>query len=308
MPLLAHDTTTIADGFPYNGLIHRPTRDTYSPALYPRNGNERSNKSIRVLLLDADPITTSKVRGHLRTHDDFELLVDGSSGDIDGRIAEHQPDVLVVDVDLMESNGCDVAQLMNAAMRPVLVFITAHTSYALRAFDLGAADYLLKPLQEDRFAISLQRIREQLTHRRAARGFPSAAPPSRPLPELHPTSPRHITVTNRRRTHMIEPHDIEWIGAAGDYTELHVRGTTHLLREPLSVLLSRLPADAFCRIHRSSVVNLGKVSGLKTLRNQDLLVKLKDKTVLRASRTFSEKLKKAMTQHYGWRQTMALEH
>ena len=310
IPIASNQTSMIADGSTYGGGNHLPELGSYVPALslYSRSGNGITRQRIRVLLIDTDSATTSRIRTHLRAHTDFELLVEASSGNIDARLTKHQPDVIVIDVDLMESSGYDFARLMSNAMRPVLIFITTNTNYALRAFDLGAVDYLLKPLRDDRFEISLNRIREKLSHRRRPRSVIQDGTASQPLSDHHSAYPRDIIVTDRRGTHVIEPYDIEWIGAAGDYTELHVRDATHLLREPLSVLLGRLPVDAFCRIHRSSVVNLGKVSGLKTLRNQDLLVRLKDKTVLRASRTFSDELRRAITQHHGLRPAVALDH
>jgi two-component system LytT family response regulator len=264
---------------------------------------------ISVLLADADPVATSTVRARLRAYPDFEVIAEASSGkDAIERILSLQPEAVLLDVGILESSGLDVAELLCLPVRPILVFLTEHAHYAVQAFDLGVADCLLKPIGSDRFGVSLDRIRQQVAHRRATdSALEAGRSPMSPLP-LQQRSLGRITVSDRRRTHVIEAADIEWIGAAGDYTELHVHGATHLLREPLSVLLSRLPADVFCRIHRSFVVNLSKVSGFKTLRNQDLLVKLKDKTVLRASRTFSEELKRAVRQNYAWPRMMASEH
>jgi two-component system, LytTR family, response regulator len=182
--------------------------------------------------------------------------------------------------------------LLSQPAKPLVVLLTTQRHYALQAFDLGAADFLVKPIRDDRFAITLSRLREQVSRRWGVERPAMRQTISASAVSIY----RRITVTDRRRTHVIEANDIEWISAAGDYTELHVHGATHLLREPLSVLLGRLPANVFCRIHRSFVVNLNRVTGFKTLRNQDLLVKLKDKTVLRASRTFSDDLRRALTQ------------
>ncbi|WP_263356744.1 LytR/AlgR family response regulator transcription factor [Acidicapsa ligni] len=263
---------------------------------------------IRVLLADADPVATSTVRSRLRLHPDFDVICETSSGeDAIARIHSLQPDAVFVDVGVLESCGLDVIALLCLPVRPVIVFLTEHAHYAVQAFDLGVADYLLKPIGSDRFEVSLDRVREQVAHRRVTESALETKLSTLAHPHIQQHSLGRITVSDRRRTHVIEAIDIEWIGAAGDYTELHVHGATHLLREPLSVLLRRLPADVFCRIHRSFVVNLSKVSGFKTLRNQDLLVKLKDKTVLRASRTFSEELKRAVRQHCAWPQLVASE-
>jgi two-component system LytT family response regulator len=260
--------------------------------LEPGPGDETKNipgMRVRLLLIDSDPVATSSVRSRLLLHDDFEIVAETSSGEEALRkIPALQPDAIFVDLGTLESFGLDVVALLCQPVKPLVVFLGEHTRYALQAFDLGAADYLLKPISHDRLEITLKRVREQLAHRRTA---------EKAHPSMHRASTlARITVTDRRRTHVLETNEIEWISAAGDYTELHVGGATHLLREPLSALIGRLPANVFCRIHRSFVVNLSRVSGFKTLRNQDLLVKLKDRTVLRASRTFSDDLRRAITQ------------
>jgi len=274
---------------------------------HPHENTSQSHASIRLILIDADPIAVSAVRACLLRHPDFEMLAEASSGeDALTKIRELQPDAILVDVEMMESSGIDLARLLCQPVRPIVVFLTAHSEYALQAFDLGAADYLLKPISDDRFEICLSRIRRQFLHRRWVDRDAAAETAQLDDPSHHrrSTSAR-IIVTDRRRTHVIETSEIEWIGAAGDYTELHIRGATFLLREPLFVLLRRLPAHVFCRIHRSFVVNLSRVSGFKALRNQDLLVRLKDRTVLRASRTFSDELRKAITQQRVWRQPLS---
>jgi two-component system LytT family response regulator len=254
---------------------------------------------IRLLLIDSDPISVSALRARLSSHRDFSVVAEASSGsDALKKISLFQPDVVLVDVGTLEASQLNGAELLSEPGKPLVVFLSAHRHYALQAFELGAADCLVKPIRDDRFAITLNRLREQVA-RRWAMERPalreSTAWPTLSIPRSTYLGHR-ITITDRRRTHVVQSSDIEWISAAGDYTELHVHGTTHLLREPLSVLLDRLPANLFCRIHRSFVVNLNRVSGFKTLRNQDLLVRLKDKTVLRGSRTFSEDLRRALTQ------------
>lgn len=248
---------------------------------------------IRLLLIDSDPIAMSAMRTRLLAHGDFKIIAETSSGEEALRnTCTLRPDAVLVDVATLEASGLNGADLLSQSAKPLVVLLTTQRHYALQAFDLGVADFLVKPIRDDRFATTLNRLREQVS-RRFGVGRPAmGAPIPPPLPSIY----RRITVTDRRRTHVFEVHDIEWISAAGDYTELHVHGATHLLREPLSVLLGRLPANVFCRIHRSFVVNLNWVSGFKTLRNQDLLVKLRDKTVLRASRTFSDDLRRALTQ------------
>ncbi|HEY4354714.1 MAG TPA: LytTR family DNA-binding domain-containing protein [Acidobacteriaceae bacterium] len=246
------------------------------------------------MLLGMDPLTTSAVRTQLLKHSDFEIYTESCSGSLAPRmLRELQPDAIFMDAIMLESS--DLSRRLSQPVKRIVVFLTEHKEDALCAFDWGAADCLLKPIRDDRLELALNRIRALYTHRQTAETHAQAqtAPSDDPLAHSL-TAPGRITVTGRQHTHVFEAEEIEWIGAADDYTELHVRGATHLLREPLSVLLGRLPANAFCRIHRSFAVNLSRVSGFKTLRNQDLLVKLKDRTVLRASRTFSDELRRAI--------------
>jgi two-component system LytT family response regulator len=269
-------------------------------AYYPGEGMDAEpSVRIRLILIDSDAISISAMRARLGSHRDFDIVGEASSGaDALRKISLLRPDALLVDVSTLEASQLDGAELLSQPGRPLVVFLSAHRHYALQAFELGAADCLVKPIRDDRFEVTLNRLREQVA-RRWAMERPvvreSAAWPTLSIPRSTYLTQR-ITIPDRKRTRVVETNYIEWIGAAGDYTELHVRGTTHLLREPLSVLLDRLPANLFCRIHRSFAVNLNRVSGFKALRNQDLLVKLKDKTVLRASRTFSDGLRRALTQ------------
>jgi len=248
---------------------------------------QRSALAIRALVIGTDPIARSSVKRLISHHADFDVSVEALFEE-DARLTIEavRPHVIFIDVERAGRAGLDVVRHPAHSAKPILVFIAANNDHALLAFELGAADYLLKPLKKERVRISLDRIRDHFAQRQALVNDMQATMTN---------SPR-ISITDRNRTRIIETSNIEWIGAAGDYTELHMGGRTHLLREPLSALLERLPPEIFLRIHRSFAVNLGSVSGFKTLRNQDLLVRLKDRTVLRASRTFSAGLKKAIRQ------------
>lgn len=252
--------------------------------------------TIRLVLLDADALSVADIAARLRLHEDFEVVCETtSSADTFEKISVLRPDAILLNVEMLES--FDMARLLNQPSRPTIVFLTANRDYAFEAFEFGAADYLLKPISSPRLEMCLNRIREQFILRRLAKREAGRAADVFKLRSLRAPVPVRIAVTDRRKTRLIEAQEIEWIGAACDYTELHIGDRTFLLREPISVLLGRLPASSFCRIHRSFAVNLNRVTGFVALRNQDLLVKLKDKTVLRASRTFSDGFRRAIIQH-----------
>ncbi|HEY1214726.1 MAG TPA: LytTR family DNA-binding domain-containing protein [Bryobacteraceae bacterium] len=251
--------------------------------------------SIRFMLIDHDHASRHSIRLYLAGRPDFEMIGEADTSDeavTTTRLL--RPDVIFADAGLLQETRFFVPSVFSEDQGPVMVFLSADQNFALQAFDVGGADFLLKPVRQDRFEVCLARIRNQIDSRRARTKSISGNTPRDEMPSVSCGNQERIAVTSRRRTLVIETSKIDWIGAAGDYSELHVAGATHLLREPLSVLLNRLPSDMFFRIHRSFVVNLNKVSGFKALRNQDFLVKMKDRTILRASRTFSEDFRTAI--------------
>jgi two-component system, LytTR family, response regulator len=255
--------------------------------------------TIRLILIDDEPVARLGVRARLRKHKDFKIVEEASSaGEALEKIHRLRPDVILLDVEMVNSSGLDIARTLDEQpIKPIIVFLTAHRQYALQAFDVEAIDYLLKPINDVRFEITLNRIREALAFQGTAEsdGRTSHKGVSESLSK-RTAAFAPIAVQEGKKTRLIEVTDVDWISAAGDYTKLHVRGSTHLLREPLSTLLGRLPPNVFYRIHRSFIVNLSRVRDFTTMRNQDLLLTLKDGTVLRASRTFSDELKKALLQ------------
>lgn len=237
---------------------------------------------IRVLLLEQDPTLRLAIRRAVSTQKDIHLIDVTNYRELTtDQAAALRPDALILDVETLRISGLDIEIFLSQGLKPALVFLTMHGDFTIKAFELGATDYLLKPFSQERFEKALERIRIYHLHRT----------------ETSLNLRKRIAVTDRRRTYLIPPNEIEWVSAAGDYTELHVNGATHLLREPFSTFLARLPSSIFCRIHRSFAVNLTRITGFKALRNQDLLVRLQDKTVLRASRTFSSEFKKIVSQH-----------
>ncbi len=163
------------------------------------------------------------------------------------------------------------------------MLLTAHEQFALRAFELRALDYLLKPVDDERFDDALDRAREALTLRR---GDLATA-----------TAPRYATrfqVRLGHRLQLIDAHDVDWIEAQGDYAGLHADGRVHLLRESLQRLHARLDPARFARIHRSTMVQLDRVAEMEPLSNRDHLLRLRDGTVLRVSRTYVDALRGAL--------------
>jgi two-component system LytT family response regulator len=240
--------------------------------------------SLRVLIVDDEPLARAGVRARLDGHADVSVI--GECGDGESALAllrSQPPDLLFIDVEMPGLSGLDVLEALAPEQRPLTVLLTAYEQFALRAFELRALDYLLKPVDEERFADALERARDMLALRRGE-GTGVQAP-------CHAT---RFQVRLGHRVQLVLADEIDWIEAQGDYAGLHVGAHMHLLREPLQRLGSRLDPAQFARIHRSTIVRLDRVAEMQALSNRDHLLRLRDGTVLRASRTYVDALRAAL--------------
>jgi two-component system LytT family response regulator len=231
---------------------------------------------IRVVVVDDEPLARSGVRVRLAAQADVELV--GEYGDGPSALAgllEDTPDLVFLDVQMPGQSGLEVLAGLPAERRPLAILLTAYDNFAVRAFELQALDYLLKPIDDDRFVEALDRARQALAQKRNLAG---AAYRSR------------FAVRVGRRVAFVRVADVQWIEADGDYATLHTGSNTFLVRESLSRLSALLDPAHFLRVHRSAIVRLDCVSELQSLSNRDALLRLHDGTVLRASRTFIEPL------------------
>jgi two-component system LytT family response regulator len=245
--------------------------------------------SLRVLVADDEPLARGGVRARLAREPDVVLV--GECADGQSALAAlkvQTPDLLFIDVQMPGLSGLDVLEALPPDERPLTVLLTAYEQFALRAFELRALDYLLKPIDEERFADALDRARQAVALRRGhANGKPAAAP-------------RYATRFQVRlgyRVRLVHADQVDWIEAQGDYAGLHAGGQLHLLRDTLQRLAARLDPAQFVRIHRSSIVRLDRIAEMQALANRDHLLRLHDGTVLRASRTYVEALRAALLVH-----------
>jgi two-component system, LytTR family, response regulator len=198
--------------------------------------------------------------------------------------------VVLLDVQMPEIDGFGVIAALEPAARPAIMFVTAHDEHALRAFEVHALDYLLKPFDSERFESALQRAREQLRHRSEHtldHRFDAL------LAQLRPETRwlRRVAVKTRGRTRVVSIDEIDWIGAEGNYLSLHVGSELHLIRETMNAFEQQLDPQRFVRIHRSTIVNLDRVKELTPLFNADQCVLLKDGTELTLSRSYHDRVK-----------------
>ena len=245
---------------------------------------------IRAVVVDDEVPARRKVAGLLETHGDFTLV--GGAGD--GREAldllrRERPDVAFLDIQMPGLNGFDVLAELRGDERPHVVFTTAYDKYALRAFEVHASDYLLKPFDPERFAQALDRVRASLTEKSAGDVGERLAGLLEAIAKKQRYRSR-IGVRAGNQLQVIPVSRIDWIEAAGNYVELHVGRETHLLRESLAGMVERLDPLCFARIHRSVVVNVDRVRTVRPWSHNDYQVVLADGGELRLSRRYRENL------------------
>jgi two-component system LytT family response regulator len=236
---------------------------------------DRRPLPIRALVVDDEPLARSNIVVLLRRDPDVGSIDESGSGaEAIEAIRRTRPDLLFLDVQMPECDGFDVLELLGGAVPPAVVFVTAHDEYAIRAFEAGALDYLLKPFDDARFHRALNRAKVKLAH--------SAEPQSQRTERL--------VIKGAGQVVFLRVAEIDWIEAADYYACLHVGNHTHLLRRTLSELERDLDAKMFCRIHRSIIVNLERIRGLELKDDGEYEVVLETNVRLRLSRRFRKTL------------------
>jgi two-component system, LytTR family, response regulator len=236
-------------------------------------GEERRRK-IRVLIVDDEPLALSNLRVLLARDPGVEIVGECGSGmQALAEIRKKKPELVFLDVQMPEVDGFDVLEQLGGLMPLALVFVTAYDRYALRAFEAGALDYLLKPFDNARFDLTLERAKERI-----ARGIEVARTIGR------------VAIKNAGQVRFLSVSAIDWIEAADYYACLHVGTQTHLLRRSMAEVEEELEQAAFCRIHRSAIVNLDRVKCLETNQDGTTEVALIDGTRLRLSRRYRRQL------------------
>ncbi len=249
---------------------------------------------IRALIVDDEPLARERIRTLLTGEPEIEVV--GECGDGHKAVAairRHAPDLLFLDVQMPELDGFGVLQELGAQPLPVVVFVTAYDKYALRAFEVHALDYLLKPFDRERFYKTLTRARAQIRQEK------SGEVSERILALLADLkgAPKHLerlVIKSGGRVFFLRTEEIDWIEAAGNYVRLHTGGEEHLLRETMSKLEAQLDPGKFLRIHRSTIVNLERIQELQPAFHGDYVVLLRDGTRLTLSRSYRDKLQEVL--------------
>jgi two-component system, LytTR family, response regulator len=243
---------------------------------------------MRALIVDDEPLARAGVTVRLTQFPDVEVI--GECGDGPSaveKILALSPDVVFLDVQMPGMDGFEVLRALPRQDLPSVIFLTAYEQHALRAFDVHALDYLLKPIDDEKFSRAIQRAKQVRDTGAKLRMS------DRILRLLGEGSRRYVSrlpVRTGSRIQVVLADDIEWIAAAGDYAELHCGAHRHLVRETMASLEQKLDPDKFLRIHRSRIVRLGCVRELHAMDNHEYVVKLSDGSEHRSSRRYARRL------------------
>jgi two-component system LytT family response regulator len=257
-------------------------------------------KSIRALIVDDEPLARRTIRDLLR--DDPEVNVVGECGG--GReavesIRRQPPDLLFLDIQMPGMDGFDVLSHIELERIPAIIFVTAYDAYALKAFEVHALDYLLKPFTDERFREALARAKSQVELRDvrsladSLRGFLGGRAPAA-VPESKGFLTRFM-VKAGGRVIFVKSADVDWIEADNYYIKLHAGGKNHMLRLSMKELEESLDPKTFWRIHRSAIINLERVRELRQRPGGEYVAVLKDGTELKLSRRSRERLQELLT-------------
>ena len=243
-------------------------------------------EKIRAIIVDDEPLARKTIRLLLAKDGDVEIVGEcRNGGEAISQIRTKHPDLVYLDIQMPGKNGFDVLRALERTTMPVIVFVTTYDQYALRAFEEEAFDYLLKPFDDARFDRTLKRAKKLLGHQRAdeqARRISSLLGGKALSPKSRYVS--RILVKSSGRVFFLKTDDIDWIDAADYYAEFHVGKKSHLLRETMKSLETKLDPAKFYRIHRSTIVNLERVKELQPQHGGESIVLLHDGTSLTLSR------------------------
>jgi two-component system, LytTR family, response regulator len=248
---------------------------------------------IKTLIVDDEAIARDRVRRFLTAEPDIEVLGECRNGrEAVAAIKRLEPDLVFLDIQMPQLDGFETLAALDPAHLPAVVFVTAFDQYAIQAFAVHALDYLLKPFSHERFRQALAHVRKQLV-RDDSGGLRKMDNRLLSLLEGMRTPPKfaeRLVIKATGRVYFLKTDDIDWIEACGNYVTLHVGAETHLLRETLSHLESRLDPACFLRIHRSRLVKLDCIKELTPLFNGDYTVVLHSGDELTLSRTYRDRL------------------
>ena len=246
--------------------------------------------ALRALLVDDEPLARERLRGFLAREPGVSVVGECQNGDEAlAAVHAHRPDVLFLDVQMPGMNGFEVLRRLDASAPAAVIFTTAHDQYAVKAFEVHAVDYLLKPFDRERLRAALARTRARYA---ATRPEDLKAKLAAMLEDMRSGArePERIPVKTNGKISFVRIPDIDWIASADNYVELHVGSHGHLIRETMASISARLPKEQFVRISRTAIVNLSRVKELAPLFHGEYSVTLTTGARVTLSRSYRDQL------------------
>jgi two-component system LytT family response regulator len=250
---------------------------------------------LKVLVVDDEPLAREGLKLLLGRQPQVGSVSEARNGrEAVSLIREQKPDLVLLDVQMPRTDGFAVVQAIGADRMPPVIFVTAHDQYAIQAFEIAAIDYLLKPVEAERFALAFKRAAARL------RGMPREEDARQVLAMLDTVAnpPRQLerfAVRTGERTVFVPVDDVEWIEAFQNYVRLHAGPATHLLHVPMNTIEAVLDAGRFLRIHRSTIVNVRRIAQLWSIAHGQFAIELKSGQRLQSGRTYGERIRRALS-------------
>ncbi|MGH7467881.1 MAG: LytR/AlgR family response regulator transcription factor [Longimicrobiales bacterium] len=264
------------------------------------------SERIRVLVVDDEPLARAGVCELLSRDAELDVVGEAANGqEAVAAITELSPDLVMLDVQMPGMTGFEVIRTIGPEHMPAVVFTTAYDQFAVRAFEVNAVDYLLKPFDDERFALTVARAKKAVRHAHAGELSRrlvelldrTSGSVSTPTPAPAPAFADRLVVKSGGRVVFLRSDEVDWVEAADYYVKLHTGGKTHLLRETMNALEDRLDPRKFFRVHRSAIVNLDRIRELQPYFRGEHVLILHDGTKLKLSRGRREKLEQMLKQN-----------
>ena len=250
---------------------------------------------LKVLVVDDEPLAREGLKLLIGRQPQVGSVSEARNGrEAIALIREQKPDLVFLDVQMPRTDGFAVVHTVGAEWMPPVIFVTAHDQYAIRAFEIAALDYLLKPVTEERFGVAFKRAVHRLqglSHEDATQQVLTmldiVAKPTKQL--------ERFAVRSGERTIFVPVEEVNWIEAFQNYVRLHAGPTTHLLHVPLNTIETVLDSSRFLRIHRSHIVNLQRIAQLWSIAHGQYVIELQSGQRLQTGRTYGERIRRALT-------------
>jgi two-component system LytT family response regulator len=253
-------------------------------------------EKIRALIVDDEPIARRGIRRQLESESDVEIIGECTNGrEAVAAIRKQAPDLVFLDVQMPLLSGFGVVEAVGVENLPAVVFVTAHDEHAIHAFEVDALDYVLKPIDRERFQKTLVRVRNQLDNAKSKQLQDKLSALLRRLDESKQREQpsrfvERVAIKKSGRVFFLNVEDIDWIGAHGNYVQIKAQGQAHLLRETMDGIEQKLDPDKFVRLRRSTIARIERIKELQPLFNGEYALTLKDGTQLTSSRRYRKNL------------------